>query len=237
MLIGAGAFLDLLTRNRILACTGMQGTGKSLLAVTLAFHMMERGYVDQVVGNLPLVGPSEILQGAFRDIADLEEYHGAAYVYDEAWHDLGSGQGTKKLNDYMAYLRKRQSVLFVTSCRRLMNEISAFKCVRAFQLSRFGLPLWGYRWRLIGDGYVEKGRFLLFRPSQSFSLYDNLWEPEDRWWVVKSGRQQPVQRQKLDARYGLGADRDTGSVQPDRAGVVSGSGLGDNSAELAGDSV
>lgn len=136
----AGEFLGLLKLFRVLGIRGGFGTGKTLLAVALAVEAWRLGWVDHVYSNMRLKGDwLEEIPGAIR---------GAAVIYDEAWQELDSRSfGAKASQRWLAYLRKRNVMLFLPS---VIQVDVRFRTLLVQRFLGWG-PLWVYRWQL-NDG-------------------------------------------------------------------------------------
>lgn len=169
--------------------SGRYGGGKTSLAVRLALALVADGYAARIVSNVPLhIG----IEPAVTDSAGAVEVRDAVLLIDEAWSELGMGADSRKLRQWLAYLRKHNQFVLMPSVLAISRHAAAFSIEREWSLSPAGIPLWIYRWRLVvasasGRKRPETGLFFWWRPQEVFSLYDHTYKPDDRYFVYDCG--------------------------------------------------
>lgn len=172
----ADDFVDMVSRFRTLWLGGRFGGGKTALAVELAARFCRLGFADKIVSNTPLLLP---LVGEC-DERDVHDVTFAVLVLDESWRWLGR-RSSNKLNDWLAYLRKRDQILLLPSVLPLAPELRVLQIRREWNCYPYGVPLWVYRW-VLDDGTKlyrsKKGRDMMarwfwWRPDRVFKLYDH----------------------------------------------------------------
>lgn len=179
--------MDELTRLatvfRALWLSGRPGGGKTLLAVVLSLRLLDMGFVERIVANVPItvtgLGKRELAAGE-----EPPSIVDAAIILDEAWGELGAGND-KRLQSWLAYPRKRNQVLFFPSVLPLVRSLNNFRVMRLYALTQVGIPCWLYRYAInTGERKPLTGYVPLWQPSQYFGLYDSFSTPAG-WWVYE----------------------------------------------------
>lgn len=196
-------FVDMVSRFRFCWFAGRYGGGKTALGVHMAAQVCQAGLADKIVSNTPLRLP-------LIDVVDEKHVHEITYavlLLDEAWRWLGR-RSNAKVNDWLAYLRKRDQVLLLPSVLSLAPELRCLQIRRRWNLYPFGVPLWVYEWVLDDGTKFYKGgkgkhlgaKYYWWRPDKIFRLYDHsLPERADFGvyaWPKKQEKQQKQQQQK-----------------------------------------
>jgi len=174
---GFSDFAKALKKARILNLLGHMGTGKTLFATGLGYHMLKEGYVTRSAFNYPC---------AFSSAPEKDNCYA---VLDEAGRVFDNrlafkSQALTKLAADLTYkLRKDGSYLVVPSFidvdKRLRNG------VRMYRVWALANVLWKYHWE-IGEEDEEKRRpgvnyeegFLwFFNPRTWFNVYCTYFQP------------------------------------------------------------
>lgn len=160
---------------RVVAFAGRPGGGKTSLAVWTAYNLALSGDVVRVAANLPLSAPFvQVDVGLSSD--DVLALHDVAIVLDEAWQQVGRGRD-KRVEFWLAYPRKYNQFLLLPSVLPLVAAVSAFNVRREFNGMAFGLPLWSYRYTLVGvkhrKGRDFSGSWWWWQPARVFGMYDS----------------------------------------------------------------
>ncbi len=158
---------------RVVWLSGRYGGGKTSLALHLADRLVAAGDVQFVACNFPLrVGRVVAEYESFQDMVDNTS--DVCIIYDEGWQDLGVGASPKAIRQYLAYLRKRSSILLIPSVLPLSRSVAAVRVVRKLNALIFGLPLWWYEFSVdCGIKKPETGNYFWWRPQRVWGWYDN----------------------------------------------------------------
>lgn len=173
-----------LTLFRTLWISGRYGGGKTALSVWLALELVKQGYASSIVTNTELLfaSPVDVLRAD--QIHDMQD---CAVILDEAWLLLPMGASSGKVQEWLAYLRKNNQHVILPSVLPLARQVSNFVIERSFNGMGIGLPFWLYTYQLrsasIGKSKPDTGRFMWYKPSRSFGLYDHRARPGDKYYV------------------------------------------------------
>jgi hypothetical protein len=169
---------------RVVWIGGRYGGGKTSLAVQLAVDLVQAGAVGRIAANLHLSPPWRVCSeyACFSDLMQAEE--GLAIVFDESWSELGLGAPPGKVKEYLAFLRKKRSVLLLPSVIPLSRSVRVCQVRRVFNGFAFGIPLWLYSVQTdIGGRRPESYRHWWWYPDRSWGLYDHREFPSLDWRV------------------------------------------------------
>jgi len=168
MLINASELIWLATTYRVLNMTGHYGSGKTLLAVALAYELWKQDYVGKIYANFPMAGRElEYVEGDTDFVMIIDETH---IVLD------GRSFSKNATEKWLKDLRKRNSVLFAPS---IVGVDIRFRAVMIQRSMMIGNMLWIYRWQ-IDDGLGVHGSwFALLNPKKYFGAYETKYSPID----------------------------------------------------------
>lgn len=171
---------------RVVWLAGRYGGGKTSLAVYLAGQLERSGAVRCLAANFALKGPWREV-GVYDGFDDLiEDREGCAVVFDEAWSELGIGATPQAVKKYLAFLRKRQSVLLMPSVIPLARTVRVLQVTRLFNGFSLGLPVWLYRYVVdVGSRKPERSNFWWWYPQRVWGEYDSKEVPGDTWRVYE----------------------------------------------------
>lgn len=168
MLINASEIIWLATTYRVLNMTGHYGSGKTLLAVALAYQLWKEDYVGKIYANFPMAG---------RELEYIEGDENFVMIIDETHIVLDGRSFSKNATEkWLKDLRKRNSILFAPS---IVGVDVRFRSVMVQRSMMVGNLVWIYRWQ-IDDGIgVHGGWFALVNPSYYFGAYETKYSPVD----------------------------------------------------------
>jgi len=174
MLINADEFLYNLLAYRILWIRGRLGGGKTLLAVALAQHLIERHGFRGVISNFPTCLPQHPWRESHPD-GRPRGVRGAVAIWDEAGLFLDRRSFMTNDRGVGALLRKLDSVLLLPSVTPPDLRLSYFSVARDLRIG----DSWRYVWQLSMPGMrAETGTFWL-RPRSTYGMYDTRYIPVD----------------------------------------------------------
>ncbi len=178
MLVNADEFLYNLLAYRILWIRGRLGGGKTLLAVALAQHLIERHGMRGVVANFPVALRHHEWREPHPD-GHPRGVRGSVCIWDEAGLFLDRRAWATNDRGVGALLRKLDSVLLLPSVTPPDLRLSYFSVARDLRLSLPGGESWRYVWQLALPGTrPEAGTFWLM-PAPYYGLYDTRYIPVD----------------------------------------------------------
>jgi hypothetical protein len=168
MFLNASELFWIATTYRAVNIAGRYGSGKTLLAVAMAFELWKRGYIDKIYSNFPMAG---------REIEYLPGDRDFVMILDEAHVVLDSRAFSAKASQtWLKDLRKRNSVLLVPA---VMGVDVRFRAVMVQRFLMLGNFAWLYRWQIDDGMGVHGSWFALVRPSKYFGAYDTHYSPVD----------------------------------------------------------
>jgi len=174
VLINADEFLYNLLAYRILWIRGRLGGGKTLLAVALAQHLIERHGFRGVISNFPTALPQHPWREMHPD-GRPRGVRGAVCIWDEAGLFLDRRSFMTNDRGVGALLRKLDSVLLLPSVTPPDLRLSYFSVARDIRIGES----WRYVWQLAMPGMrAETGTFWL-RPRSTYGMYDTRYIPVD----------------------------------------------------------
>jgi len=245
MLWGAEIALSMVAAYRIVHIDGRMGGGKTSLAFRLAYELLGGRYgYRYLLSNCPSVWCDKVSDVVLRqNEAGDAQYLDAIVLLDEGGQFI---QSSRDAQDYTAYLRKMNVLLLIPSYEPPPRRLKTLRIAREFNLMRFGLPVWVYRYFLSDGPDREVGRFYWYDPGEIYGVFDSVTAPATsgglaemladlkaelsaRWEMLEDGQQyKPGQRTWLGA---VTAERAKRSIEASR-GVV-----GLETLEQAGTSV
>lgn len=173
---------------RVVWVAGRYGGGKTSLAVNIGVSLLASQAVQSVACNFHLHPPFRLVREYehFEDLIEAET--GCCMIFDEAWSELGLGTTPQKIKTYLAYLRKRQSVLLLPSVIPLVRQVRVVQVSRVLNGFAFGLPLWLYRVTTeTGERKPERFYHWWWYPQTVWALYDSKEYPSLDWRVYRVG--------------------------------------------------
>jgi hypothetical protein len=184
--------MGLVRAYRVVYVAGRYGSGKTALAVRLAYELLESGFATRCVANFPVVFADDWEQ------LNIEDPYASntVVILDEGGLFLETRGDTKEL---LAFLRKMNITLIIPSVHPPANRIRAVTIQRLINLQALGLPAWLYSVYLASGHIKEESKFLWWRPSEIFGTYDTLSAPVDddgigEWLVSLKERIRSVSR-------------------------------------------
>ena len=183
-IFGFEKFMEQFINARLLFLKGQKGTGKTLFATALGYHLLKEAYAVNAAFNYPC------------SFAGYPAYNQTYGVVDEAgvFFDARSAYKDKDVTAFISeattFLRKRGSFLVIPSYnppdKRLRSGMRMFR----WKVTK---RMWFYQWE-IGPEEVNarthgvdyfRGRLVLFNPQFFYGVYDTYFEPPElltlRW--------------------------------------------------------
>jgi len=162
-------FLDIYSLNRIAWFRGRQGGGKTSFSVRLGYELMERGLVSNMCSNIPNV---------FNTAASMLPYETGIldtyFVLDEGGVLL---KYSKDAEGYIFGMRKTNTYIVVPSFLRPSTKICFLTVQYVFGLTRVGLPVKVFKWRLSDGDQRETGYFQWWFPQEIHGMYSSRFVP------------------------------------------------------------
>lgn len=156
---------------RVVAIRGEMGFGKTLLAFIIARKLLEDGYVDGVVSNVPNVLPPHV----WHDDGTLLN---RCMVFDEAGLlGLDSRTSMANTNDYGAFARKLGAIFIFPSVIPVDKRVRGVELFPVDKNRLTGAIKWGYVFAGARPG--DKERFLSVNPKDGYGLYSTGYVPTD----------------------------------------------------------
>lgn len=193
--------MSYLTNFRAVWIGGRYGGGKSALAVRLALDLVVNDYATCIASNQPLyLG----VEGRKVSAEQVQETHNCVVLLDEGWNQLGQGSDNKRIKSWMAYLRKRNQYIVLSSVLDLARSLMVFCIERAWNFTPFGVNLWVYRWKLTTGRLTKRaanaGLLLWWQPQQVFQYYAHSYESSEDYYIYDIPSESEIsstQRQNL----------------------------------------
>lgn len=189
-LIGSNVFFGNLQTYRVLWIRSRFGSGKTLLAMRLAYELHSKGIVRYICGNFP--------SPWFDRFEDVELVNGRAdvcLILDEGGSFM---QSKYKAQKYVQFMRKLNIILIMPSFLPPSSFVSFFRVKRLMNLQVFGLPAWVYQSRLTDGEEIFKDNFIFWNPAEVYGSYDTgAYVVDDAGaedWLIKWSVQGAAQR-------------------------------------------
>lgn len=215
--IGADVFLQNLHSFRTARIDGRYGGGKTLLSVAIAKYFHEHYgyhiysnvpiYLDGVVDKLPICN-CEKCMSTYKDMLRVDQplfpQNHTLVIYDEAWLTFRTGVSAKRMNDYLAFIRKVDLIMVMPSVLGLARDAAQLYVERTWNLGVFGLPVWVYEWGVTGKTVKDSGgKFILLRPSSYFGTYSTYAQPDEMQGLFNTAQSDrgAVMEQVLEKMY------------------------------------
>lgn len=155
---------------RVVAIRGEMGFGKTLLAFAIAKRLLEDGYVDGVVSNVPNILPPHI----WHDDGTLLN---RCMIFDEAGLlGLDSRTSLANTNDYGAFARKFGAIFIFPSVIPVDKRVRGVEIFPIDKNRITGSLTWGYV--LQGDRDETVRKFTI-RPKDYYGIYSTGYVPVD----------------------------------------------------------
>jgi hypothetical protein len=156
---------------RVIAIRGEMGFGKTLLAFAIAKRLLEDGYVDGVVSNVPNVLPPHV----WHDDGTLLN---RVMVFDEAGMlGLDSRTSMANTNDYGAYARKFGAIFIFPSVIPVDKRVRGVELFPVDKNRLTGTIKYGYTFSGARPG--DRERFVSINPKLYYGLYSTGYVPVD----------------------------------------------------------
>jgi len=153
-------FIHTVRNFRLCWIGGRYGGGKTSFALRLAIEFLERGWAKTAYGNFPSV--------VFDPLPSDRIIQDCVIVLDEA----GVFMTEKLLDKSIAFLRKRNVTLFMSSVLAPPTRGRTLEIQRTFNFQQLGLPVWSYVINLRYMNQREKYTCHWYNPSEIYGLYD-----------------------------------------------------------------
>jgi len=162
-LLGAGAFVDIISSYRLLWIGGRFGGHKTSLAYKLAEGYLNRGY-NLVSNNRSVWGD------------DLEKItgcknHGQLHtvvILDEGGLAFKS---SRQIEMIASYARKMDVIYMLPSFWPPSRAAQILVCQPVFNFKSTGVPLVIYKWRVKLGSFQDNGWFGWYDPSEIYGIY------------------------------------------------------------------
>lgn len=197
---------------RVVAIRGEMGFGKTLLAFILAKRLLEDGYVDGVVSNVPNIFPAQIW-------VDDGSLLNKCMIFDEAGLlGLDSRTSMANSNDYGAFARKFGAIFLFSSVIPVDKRVRGVEIYPIDKNRITGATKWAYEFAGDKDGRV---RYVSVNPKEGYGLYSTSYIPSDdrgmadrfrlsvaiKTGIIKNDEQERQQKMLLEAA-GMMVDAD-----------------------------
>lgn len=176
-LLNVDSFMRLSAGHRVIWLGGRLGSGKSALAYRLVYEFcMNMGY-RYCFSNCYSVWNDNPSDAVLRlNDRGLPQFLDAVFLLDEAGQFMSNPSEAK---EWTAYLRKVNVVVILASNTPPHHSIRFLTIQRTLSLMPMGLPAWLYKWTLESLSVEEWGRFMWWRPSEIFGIYDTDGFPDE----------------------------------------------------------
>lgn len=163
-LYGMNTFFGNLQTFRIVWIRSRYGSGKTLLAVRLAYELHSRGIVRYICGNVPSPWFDK-----FEDVQIVDGRADVCLVLDEGGAFM---QSKYKALKYIQFMRKLNVILIIPSVLAPSSVVTFFRVKRIMNLEVAGIPLWVYQSRLADGEDIQSETFFFWKPSEVYGAYD-----------------------------------------------------------------
>lgn len=171
-LLGADGVMGMIRNFRVVWIGGRYGGGKSALAHEIAANLLESGVVKYLVSNVRSVWRDDPSKVQMVDGVLVN----AVVILDEGGMFLQSG---RDVDAYLAFMRKMNIILIIPSVHPPPMRVRFLTITRFMTLTAVGLPAWLYSLTLQYAGVKEQMRFLWWKPSLIYGIYDTTGAPVD----------------------------------------------------------
>lgn len=172
MLLGGNVVVGMLQTFRVAWIAGRYGGGKTALAYRLAYELLDSGFVRYLLSNCRSVWSDTPADVVLRD----GRYLDTVVVLDEGGLFLRT---SRDADDFLAFLRKLNVVLIVPSVKPPAPAIRMLSIQRLVNLQALGLPAWIYEASVEYGRQRDRVRFVWWRPSEIYGIYDTSDVPVD----------------------------------------------------------
>lgn len=171
-LIGRETIVGMLQTFRVLWIGGRYGGGKTALAYRLAYELLDSGFSRHLLSNCRNVWRDEPADVVLRD----GRYLDTVVILDEGGLFLRT---SRDADDFLAFLRKLNVVLIVPSIKPPAPSVRMVSVQRVANLQSVGLPAWVYNVSVEYGRQRDRERFVWWRPSEIYGIYDTTDVPVD----------------------------------------------------------
>ncbi|MEM2877903.1 MAG: PhoH family protein [Thermoproteota archaeon] len=181
---------------RLIWLSGGYGSGKTLLAVAIAVHLVQEGFCKRIIANIPICHPKantiyEAHDHFLLSIPSENEISDSVIILDEAGNFVSRFKTDfKKVDILMTFLRKLNIVVLLPSVKPIAKDLAQVLITRILDLRIIGLPYWVYYATLLhtpADRRLRKlsRTYFLFRnPKDFYPLYDSFAQPLDDLFIT-----------------------------------------------------
>lgn len=171
-LVMADNIINYARNYRVVYLGGRYGGGKTAFAFRLAHELVTKYKYRYLLSNVASVWntPAEAVQ--LRDGV----YADAVMILDEGGMFLDNASEAKS---WLAYLRKLNIILLVPSVLPPSTLMRRLSVQRTFNANSIGIPAWLYGLRLDAGIVKQEDKFLWWKPSEIFGIYDTVGMPAD----------------------------------------------------------
>lgn len=200
-LVGATGVMGLVMAYRYAWFMGRYGSGKTALAMYMAYNLKMAGHVKYLVTNIRCVWADDPWT------IELDE-HGklnTVIVMDEAgmfW------QTSKESDAFITFARKMNVVLLMPSHDEVPNKMRKLRIHQLANMHAFGIPAWWYVAKLHYADIRDRYMFGWWQPKNVLGVYDTRDKPTDddgigEWISVRAKQAIAASgRQREDGKHG-----------------------------------
>lgn len=172
MLWRQAPLVAMLNQFRVAWLMGGYGSGKTLLAYSLAWELYKSGRYRYILGNSSSVWTDSPENVVLRD----GSYVDAVVILDEGGLFM---RVSRDADQFMLGLRKLNITIIVPSVLPPSQRIKFLQVQRVLNGQVIGLPAWIYEYRLSIGSEHEKSWMALIKPSEMYGIYDTMDYPID----------------------------------------------------------
>lgn len=172
MLIRGAPLIHMLNQFRVAWLMGSYGGGKTLMAFQLAYELYLTGRYRYILSNCNSAWTDSPANVILRDGSFVD----AICILDEAGLFM---RMSADADQFLLGLRKLNITILCPSVLPPSSRIKTLQVQRIINGNAFGFPLWIYQYRLSLGTEREKFNFGLWKPSNTFGIYDTLDYPVD----------------------------------------------------------
>lgn len=199
-LVSADIFMETFLNYRKIWIDGRYGGGKTALAVMMSYWMLEKGFADYLVSNIPVAFASN----PWEIFPDDDDRLNTVVLLDEGGLFLRT---SSDVDDYLAFLRKSNVYLIVPSVKAPSMDLREFSVWRNFNAKRVGFNVWIYNYILKTGNGKDKDKFYWRDPPEIYGLYDTDARPVDDAgisdWLIYH-KERAVQKYKESFKQSIG---------------------------------
>lgn len=171
-MLSGDVFINTLRTFRLCWIGGRVGGGKTALAVRLAIHFYDRGWVDHIIGNFPSV--------VFTSLSRVSDFRRLFVILDEAGVWMRDGD----FDQVAAYLRKRDIYVVMSSFLSPPLRARSFNVQRVLNAHRFGLDFWTYSGIVDYMRVKERIPLIWYNPREVYGLWDTSYVAQDDAGII-----------------------------------------------------